>query len=99
MNLRLTKERILFQFLDSTTNGNFKNQTAWGFEFQRKEDEIKEARWGRVTKIGANVTQVAPGQYILIEPMMWTTGVDLDGSTYWATAEEKVLLVSDDHPK
>jgi co-chaperonin GroES (HSP10) len=36
------------------------------------------ARWGKVWKIGPDVTDIKPGNWILIEHGRWTTGIDME---------------------
>lgn len=101
MDIRAPHDRILFKFTDETVNGNFKNTTDWGFTFQVQTDEIKHARWGEVTHVGSDVTEVKVGQYILIEPLGWTLGFDMGSAdtAYWATNATKVWAVADELPK
>lgn len=95
---RATQNRIIFQFVDETTNSNFKNKTNWGFEFTQHAEELKSPRWGVITHIGSKIKEVEVGQYILIEPLMWTLGMTMPDGTYWTTAIDKVMAVSDEHP-
>lgn len=98
-NLRCPKSRILFQFYQDVSRGSFDNTTAWGFEIKKPTEDILTPRWAMVKVIGKNVKHVKPGQYILIEPSMWTLGFTYEGEKYWATAEEKLIAVSDEAPK
>lgn len=98
-NLRCPKSRILFQFFQSNRGGSFNNNTDWGFEIKKPTEDILTPRWAVVKVIGKDVKHVKPGQYILIEPSMWTLGFTYEGDKYWATAEEKLIAVSDEEPK
>lgn len=98
-NLRCPKQRILFQFAEATASGAFKNKTDWGFEIRNPVEDVKVPRWALVKVVGKDVTLVKPGQYILIEPMMWTLSFTYEGEKYWATAQHKLIAVSDEEPK
>jgi hypothetical protein len=95
----VVKDSILFKFVEDTGKGFFKNKTSWGFEVVKKQDDTKYARWGEVLAVGKKVKNVQVGQYILIEPLMWTLGVEHNGQKFWATNEEKVMLVSKEIPE
>jgi co-chaperonin GroES (HSP10) len=92
---RPINSRLVFEFVDRTQGGNFTNKTSWGFEIQQKTDEIKRPRWGKVLQVGSDISAVKEGQYVLIEPMMWTLGFEHEGKSYWTTSEEKVMAVAD----
>ncbi len=62
-------------------------------------------RWGRVHSVGEDVTEITPGQWILIENGRWTrmlkvrddTGQDVQ---LWGVEwPESVMLVSDEDPE
>lgn len=95
MNLRCPKTRILFKFLDGHRSGSFNNTTEWGFEIKKQTDDVKTPRWAEVVVVGKDVKAVKPGHYILIEPMMWTLSFTHEGQKYWATAEEKLIAMSE----
>jgi hypothetical protein len=96
--LRCPKRRILFQFVESTRGGSFNNNTDWGFEIKKPTEDVKAPRWAEAKVIGKDVTTVKTGQYIFIEPMMWTLSFEFEGEKYWATAEDKVIGISDIRP-
>ena len=66
-----------------------------------KEENIKP-RWGKVWKVGPEVTDVRPGQWILIECARWSRGVVVrDGDREILVHKvdpDAILLVSDDCP-
>jgi hypothetical protein len=97
-NLRCPKNRIIFQFVEDTRSGTFNNTTTWGFEIKKATDDVKTPRWAEVKVTGKDVKAVKPGQYILVEPMMWTLSFLYDGNKYWATAEDKLIAMSDERP-
>lgn len=98
MSLRCPKARILFQFIDGVRSGSFNNTTEWGFEIKKPTEDVKVPRWAEVKVVGKDVKAVKPGDYILIEPMMWTTSFVYKDEKYWATAEYKLIAVSGTKP-
>ncbi len=98
-NLRCPKSRILFQFYEGVSGGSFDNKTDWGFNIKKPTQDILSPRWATVKVVGKDVKYVVPGQYILIEPSMWTIGFTYNDEKYWATAEEKLIAVSDEAPR
>lgn len=98
LNLRCPKKRILFQFLDTARSGSFNNTTDWGFEIKKPTEDAKTPRWAKVLVVGKDVKAVQPGNYILIEPMMWTLSFTYNHEKYWATAEEKLIAMSEAVP-
>lgn len=55
----------------------------------------KSARWGKVIAAGPDA-QVAIGEYILVEGLMWTFGTEVDGVKMWKTDDLKIMMVTDD---
>lgn len=95
VRLRCQKTRILFQFVENTRTGSFNNTTDWGFEIKKPVEDIKAPRWAKVLVVGKDVKAVKPGQYVLVEPMMWTNAFTYENEKYWATAEEKLIAMSE----
>ena len=97
--LRPLHKHILFQFVDDCARTihnqrHFREQTDWGFEIQGQEAfdiSMKTARWGTVVAVGDEVTEISPGDEILIEPLMWSNGISFEGETIWQTDITKVL--------
>jgi hypothetical protein len=62
-------------------------------------------RWGRVHSVGEDITDVSPGQWILIENGRWTRMLkvkEADGSDLqlWGVEwPQSVMLVSDEDPE
>jgi co-chaperonin GroES (HSP10) len=96
--MKVIKNSILFKFLDETKDGGFKNKTSWGFEILDRRENTKHPRWGEVIAVGPKTKAVKKGDYILIEPLMWTLGIEVDSTKFWSTNEDKVLLVSKELP-
>jgi hypothetical protein len=96
--LRCPKTRVLFQFLQNTGKNGFVQSTDWGFEIKRETETVTAPRWAEVKVVGKDVKAVKPGDFILIEPMMWTLSFEFEKEKYWATAEEKLIAVSAERP-
>jgi co-chaperonin GroES (HSP10) len=97
MALQPITNGIFFQFVEDSTGGRFINSAASGIIISSQaSDQANLPRWGKVTAVGPNVTDVRVGEFVLIEPGMWTQGFKtVDGQQLWKTDEEKVLAVSD----
>jgi hypothetical protein len=97
--LRPLNNTILFTFLDQTTGdkGKFVERTR-GAIIIPVLDSAQNAthRWGKVHSVGPKVDGVQPGEYVLIEALMWTRASEIDGAKIWKTNDEKVLCVTDD---
>lgn len=93
MHLTPIKNNIIFQFLDKVDNkGQFVEETSWGLVIPGHFDtSAKTPRWGKVTDIGPECAEVAPGQLILIEALRWTEGIKFNGNTYWKTDEKQIV--------
>lgn len=99
MNFRCLNNKVVFKFVEDIANGAFKNKTDWGFQLkQDPAGDIKKPRWGLVEKIGPDVTLVKEGEYVLIEPLMWTLKLIYEGDEFWYTNEEKILAHSEELP-
>lgn len=92
------KDNIMFQFLDETagSKGKFTDRkTESGIVLPTLDSSQKLPRWGRVVAAGPK-SAVKPGEFILIEALMWTYGVELEDQKYWKTEDSKVMMVTDD---
>lgn len=102
MNIDLIENKIAFEFLEDITNGSFTNTTESGIIVQRDApNQVKEARWGVVTKCARNVTEVEEGDYILMEPLGWTNRLEVDevsDDAFWVTTEDRIMAVSKEAP-
>lgn len=96
--LQALRNNIMFKFLDETTGsqGKFTDQkTPSGIVIPTLDSSQKLPRWGQVISAGP-LSAAKEGEYILIEALMWTNGVVLDGEKYWKTEDSKVLLATTD---
>jgi co-chaperonin GroES (HSP10) len=100
VNIKPLKNNVLFKFLDRTggQQGKFTDRTRSGIILTNlSEGGQKDARWGVVVAVGPDAEQdVQVGEYILIEPMMWTFGVEVEGEKLWKTDPTKIMAVTDD---
>lgn len=99
MKLRILGNKIIFKFVQEVTNGKFTANTDWGFQLKTHNDDAKYARWGEVIDLGPEVTDVKVGEFVLIEPLMWTTHMEIDNVKVWGTNRDKIVAVSKSEPK
>ena len=88
----------MFRFLDSSggKKGRFHVTTRSGIIIAPGSiDEQKKARWGEVIAAGPKA-EVVPGDFILIEALMWMEGTQVDGVRMWKTDDSKILAVTND---
>lgn len=97
MNLRPLGNNIMFTFLEDTVGakGAFVDRHNM-FVLPTSTNRQKVHRWGKVVAVGPSVDGVVPGDYILIEALMWMEGVKFEGGKIWKTDDSKVLAVTND---
>lgn len=105
MSLKAIHNHIIFKFERSrvratgTDRMQFKEETNWGFDLGQADQGFdvasKEAQWGIVIRTGHKVRELKVGDRVLIEPLKWTIGIDVDGSTYWRTDEDCIMVVDE----
>ena len=95
---RALRNNILFQFLDKTEGkeGTFSERTRSGLIIPKLQATQKGERWGKVISVGPDVDGIVEGDFILIEPLMWTVNGRSDGEKFWKTNTDKVMVVSND---
>lgn len=98
-DIKPLKDSILFTFVQTTRDGYFRVETDWGFKLSGSDYATDKARWGLVEKIGPMVKHVKVGDYVLIEPLKWTTAVEFEGKKFWRTAEPHILGVQEAKPE
>lgn len=98
MNLQPLHNYILFRFVDDTSNDSLVSKTESGILMTKNLDynEQRDARWAKVIAVGPEVMDetININEYILIEPLQWTVGVDFGDGTLWRTDESKVMCTS-----
>lgn len=97
MKMKVLNNKILFKFLEDIQDGNLKQKTEWGFEVKGTHDDVKLPRWGVIIQSGPE-SKFNEGEYILIEPLMWTDNFEIDKQKFWMTQPEKVLASSKKEP-
>jgi len=97
-NLRPVGSTVLFKFLDETSGskGAFSERTRSGLIVPQLRATQKGERWGEVVGAGPDAQDVQPGDYILIEPLMWTPGSVYEGEKIWKTNPDKIMAVTND---
>lgn len=110
MKLRCLRNNILFVLLQRTNKkGVFIDETKWGFQivpgtdFQGRDNAafsnaLQEGRWAKVLTVGPECEEIKPGDYICVEPQMWTNAFTYDGIKIRRTDESKVMLISKEKP-
>jgi len=94
--LRPLTNGVFFQFTEEASASTFVNKTQSGILIaQGKGDQSNVPRWGKVTDIGPDVTDVAVDDFILVEQGKWTVNFEVDGKRTWKTDQDHVLLVTD----
>jgi co-chaperonin GroES (HSP10) len=98
MKILPLRNNIMFCFLDETSGSKGKfteRKLASGIVLPTLDSSQKLPRWGEVLAAGPE-SQVKPGEYILIESLMWTFGTEVDGQKMWKTDDQKIIMVTDD---
>jgi len=96
--LRPLGNAVLFQFLDDTggEKGQFVERTRSGIILPTMKSEQKRERWARVVAAGPEALNISTGNFIMIEPLMWTSNEVFDGQKIWKTDSTKILMVTSD---
>jgi co-chaperonin GroES (HSP10) len=89
---------VLFSFLDDTGGqaGTFTERTRTGLIIPKLQSTQKGERWATVTAVGPDVVGLSPGDFILIEPLMWTRHVVFEGEKVWKTNTDKIIMATKD---
>lgn len=100
MELRPFKKSVIFEFLDETTGnfGMFQDKSRAGIILTADHRIQKKGRWGKVYKVGDEVTGIEPGDFVFLQPLMWTTFFNFNGKKYWKSDISKVMIVSKTQP-
>lgn len=103
MQIKAIRNKIIVQFLDQiNSDGTFTNRAKPSSSMlimPTKRSDFSEqsvARWAVVTSVGSEVAEIAIGDYVLIEPLKWTTSVEVDGQKYWQTEEQFIMAITND---
>ena len=93
--MRVLRDSIIFKFAADASTSKLSAKTEWGFEITKREEGVNSPQWGVVETIGPDVTEVKPGDWILIDALRWTTKCDFRGESFWRTRQRDILLVSE----
>jgi co-chaperonin GroES (HSP10) len=99
-DLKALNNKIIFQFLQDTTGGQFHETTRHGIVIMENNDkQLNVSRWAKVVKAGPRVSEdISVGDYVLIEALQWTTHIIWNREKFWMTTDEKIMAVSDVKP-
>jgi hypothetical protein len=97
MIIEAVRNYVVFTFVEDIYGDRFIN-SAGGAIILTSDDKSQTTypRWGKVVNVGPDVTEITPGEYVLIEPGKWTTHFYVDGLRYWKTDEDKILCTADE---
>jgi hypothetical protein len=97
MIIEAVRNYVVFTFVEDIYGDRFIN-SAGGAIILTSDDKSQTTypRWGKVVNVGPDVTEITPGEYVLIEPGKWTTHFFVDGLRYWKTDEDKILCTADE---
>jgi hypothetical protein len=107
--LKPLHNHIVFRFLEDfqiIENGTIKTsrfikKTEWGLELGHGSDGRRDsdtAKWGQIVAMGPEVTDLEVGDYILLQPLMWTHACVYNEERLWRTKPREVLLTTKDYP-
>lgn len=96
MQIKPLKNNIIFIFEEETSGGGFIPKTGGLIVVPQNIEHNRTPKWGKVTALGPDVEpEIKVGDYILVEPLMWSLGFELEKQKYWKTDDSKVMMVSD----
>lgn len=98
MQIEAVNNNVIFQFIDETLSSKFVNTTKSGILIPLDNTQSQIPRWGRVTHVGPDVTDIEVDDFILIEKGKWTQGFYVNDVRYWKTDNREVLATSNETP-
>jgi len=97
MKLQPLGKNIIFIFVEETSGSGFIPSSGGSIILtQQNLDHNRTPKWGKVVLVGPAVDteEIKVGEYILVEPLMWTPGFEYDGIKFWKTDSDKVMATS-----
>lgn len=96
MIIEAVRNYVVFTFVESIIGERFVNDSG-GAIVLLSDDKAQTSfpRWGKVTNVGPDVTDISVGEHILIEAGKWTAHFFVDGKRFWKTDDEHVLCTAD----
>lgn len=95
-----TRNKIAFTFLQTPEAGRFTHQTDSGIQvIQDADKQLDASRWGVVVAVGTEVEYVSKGDFVLIEHLKWTEGLEIENTKVWFTDESQIIAVTDEKPE
>jgi len=100
MKLQPLGKNIIFAFLEQVSHDGFIPSSGGKIILtQQNLDHNRTPKWGMVLLTGPQVpADIKVGDYIFIEPLMWTPGFEVEGVKAWKTDSDKVMVVSSEVP-
>lgn len=97
MIIEAVRNYVVFTFVENIVGERFVNDSG-GAIILLSDDKAQTTfpRWGKVTAIGPDVTDVSVNEFILIEPGKWTSHFFVDGQRFWKTDADQILCTADE---
>lgn len=97
MIIEAVRNYVIFTFVEEIYGERFVNNSG-GAIILMSDDKAQTTfpRWGKVTNVGPDVTDVKIDEFILIEPGKWTSNLFVDGKRFWKTDEDQILCTADE---
>lgn len=91
--MKVAAEVILFEFLDATQHGYFKETSIGGIIIPVLKGDQGKPRWGRILDVGSEIKlDVAKGDYIYMSPLTWSFGCTINEQKVWRIFEKDILM-------
>ena len=100
-NLKVLKNNIVIQFLESVNSKNEFDQTSSSgliTVVEGAEKQVNKPRWCEVIAYGPHVSNVEVGDFAFLQPLSWTTSIMFNGERIWMTNDDSILAVTDKRP-
>jgi hypothetical protein len=100
MQLKPLGKNIIFTFLESTGQGGFIPSSGGRILITQQNIQNNTLpKWAKVFLVGPDVDpEIKVGEYIFIEPLMWSVSFEYDGVQFWKTDATKILITSEEVP-